>query len=153
MKTSVFLVLILELWASGVTYSQELHMMGGVDVGNGGRVVAGMIEGFFKTEDELVFQIKNTVGEVRSGQHDRVRQWIRQGRCNADMEFDSTDVIISYREINGKWTRGVLGYTKILLEECLDPYAIEADEHPSEENFGDEVWYNRDRNSTESGDQ
>ena len=97
MRKSVLFVFVLGVLFSGVSHSQQMHLMGGVDVGNGGRVVAGMIEGFFKTEDELVFQIRNTVDEVRSGQHERVREWISQGKCKFAMEFDSTDVIVSYR--------------------------------------------------------
>ncbi len=130
MKASIFLVFVLGLLLSDGVQSQQLHLMGGVDVGNGRRVMAGMVEGFFKTEEELVFKIQNTVDEVRSGSHERVRQWIQQGQCQFSMEFDSTDVIVSYRRINGEWNRGVLGYTKIFLEDCKDPYAIDADEPP-----------------------
>lgn len=120
----------------------ETVLMGGVDVGNGGRIVAGLNEGFFKTEDELVFHIKDTVQQIHANQHPRVRRWIEQGQCEFKMDFASTDVIDSYRSVKGTWTKGVVGYSRVLLEKCKKPFAIDADEHPANGSIGgDEDWF------------
>ena len=69
----------LSFGADNLSWGQQLEALGGVGIGNGGRVFAGMIEGHYANEDLLLKKVNETIHMIRRGNHPRVQQWIHQG--------------------------------------------------------------------------
>ncbi|MCB0407079.1 MAG: hypothetical protein KDD34_02680 [Bdellovibrionales bacterium] len=130
MRWSIFALSL--LFGSFAGHASEYQSFGGVDVGNGGRILAGLNEGYFSNENELVEHVKETVHLIRNGTHPRVKNWIQQGTCESFMGFESVEVFTSYQEVNNVWKKGVTGYSLIRLKGCKQPLRIDADEMPED---------------------
>lgn len=64
---------------------QSLGWAGGVTVGNGSRISAGLsLKKDFKTEAQLKRYAESTIKNIRRNQHKRVSQMIYDGACDND---------------------------------------------------------------------
>lgn len=105
---------------------------GGVDIGNGGRAMVGLLNGKFQTEESLRTEARNIANKVNNQQFERARHWINQGQCDPVMQYDSTELYRTYDFEDDRLVERYWGYTRVGLDNCATPENIEGDELPEE---------------------
>ena len=113
-------------------FSQSGLASGGVDIGNGGRALVGLLNGNYQTEDQVFQDSRQLADTINSQQLNRAHDWIRQGRCDQIMSFAGTNLYRSFEFDGSEMVNTYWGYTRVALENCQTPENISGDVLPDE---------------------
>ncbi|MFP5385555.1 MAG: hypothetical protein ACLGHN_05710 [Bacteriovoracia bacterium] len=126
MRTLILLILISVI-------SSTVWGNGGVDVGNGSQkgFVTGIVLPDFEQEKEFLNFVKEILPQVRNGSHQKLKEFIEQGNCDADkISVKDVESLKIYNFIGEKAAARQTGYLSIELKNCQTPELIKTDKRP-----------------------